>query len=199
MSKIIAFIGFFLSVTGFILDFSMPDWLHWVLVSVSVVALITSGIMEIITYINNKPFSFNREENIKYLEKMIKTEGKIIIFAGSLSWVDNDSIKKAMLDKKSELYLCANKDAPYLDEFRKAKVNVLTYGETDFSPNTHFTIIRLDAPNEKIAITSIEDGYKREKRLVYELHRNKDDFISNWILYAASDLFHLTQELNKGK
>ncbi len=197
MSKILGVIGFIISVIGFALDLSLPPWLHWALVIISVIAFGIAIIFEVQNYIKTKPHSFDRQKNIDYMEKMIKREGQIIVFAGRLSWVDNEQIKKAIIDKKDEIFLCVNDNAPHLDDFRKAGVNVLTYGDKNFSPCTHFTIIRKDTPNERIAITAIKDDYKKEKRLVYELQKNPDDFISNWIMYAANDLFNLTKIVNE--
>lgn len=197
MSKILGIIGFLISIIGFALDLDLPDWLHGIFVIFSFITFGIAVILESLKYFKTKPYTFNRLKNIEYMEKMIKSEGRVIIFAGKLSWVDNESIKNAILSKKGELYLCVNNKAPYIDEFKKAGVNVLTYGDDDFSPNTHFTIIRQKTPNEKIAITSIEDAYNKEKRLVYELQKNNDDFISNWIMYAATDLFELTKIVNK--
>lgn len=197
MSKIIGVIGFIISIIGFAFDLPLPTWLHWILVIISIIAFGIEIIFEIHQYIKSKPHSFDRQKNIEYMEKIIKREGQIIIFAGSLSWVDNDRIKRAIMNKKGDLFLCVNNTAPYLAEFKKAGVNVLTYGNENFSPCTHFTVIRKDSPNEMIAITSIKDNYKKEQRLVYELQKNPDDFISNWIMYAASDLFELTKIVNK--
>lgn len=197
MSKIIGFIGFFISLLGFTFDLPLPSWLHFTLVIISVISFVVAVIFETIKYFKSRPYSFNRQKNIDYMEKIIKCEGQIIIFAGRLSWVDNESIKKAIIDKKNDLYLCVNSAAPYIEEFRKAGVNVFTYGDESFLPNTHFTIIRKDKPSERIAIASIKDSHKKEKRLVYELHKNPDDFISNWIMYAANDLFRLVEIINK--
>ena len=133
------------------------------------------------------------------MQKNISIEGRVIIFAGSLSWVDNENIKKAIKDKGSELYLCVKHTAPYLDEFREAGVNVYTYGENDFSPKTRFTIIRPDSTNGKIAITAVLDDYRKEKRLVYEIKKDGKDFQNNWMVYAAEDMFNLVKILNGEK
>lgn len=196
MSKILGAIGFIISILGFALDLPLPEWLRWILVVVSVIAFGIAVVLEIQNYLKNKPHSFNRQQNIDYMENIIKREGKIIVFAGDLSWVDNNRIKKAIIDKKDDLFLCVNNSAQHIQEFQNAGVKVLTYGDKDFSPCTRFTVIRKDSPDERIAITSIKDDYKKEKRLVYELQKNPDDFISNWIIYAATDLFKLTKIIN---
>lgn len=196
MSKIAGVLGFIISILGFALDLSLPKWLHLTLVIISIIAFGIAFFLELQKYIKSRPYSFDRQKNIEYMEGIIKRDGKIIVFAGGLSWVDNEKIKKAIIDKKNDLFLCVNNSAPYLDEFRKAGVKVLTYGDKDFSPCTRFTIIRKGSPNERIAITSIKDNHKKEKRLVYELQKNSDDFISNWIMYAANDLFELTKIIN---
>lgn len=198
MSTIIIFVGYLISIIGFFISLSIPDWLRNSLIIVSCLAFFVSILLEVIAYFKNKPRSFNKKKNIEYMEKIIKSDGKIIVFAGKLSWVNSDKIKKAIMDKKGDLYLCVNKDAPFLEDFRKAGVNVLTYGNEDFSPHTHFTIIRPQTPTEKIAITSINDTYKKEKRFVHEFEKDKNNFINNWIICAAIDLFELTKLLNKG-
>lgn len=86
-----------------------------------------------------------------------------------------------------------------MDEFKKAGVHIFTYGENDFSPKTHFTVIRQGSMNEKIAITAILDTDNEDKRHIYEIAKDDKNFKDSWIVYAAEDLFNLTKILNGEK
>jgi len=200
VGKYIGFAGSLASIMGlFLLDSANhPNWRIAAFV-VGFVALLVAAALEIYTYVKNKPLKFNRQENIDYMQKNISIEGQVIIFAGNLSWVDNDKIKKAMIDKGAELSLCVKHTAPYLDEFRAAGVKVYTYGDSNFSPKTRFTIIRPDSTNGKIAITAVLDDHRKEKRLVYEIKKDGEDFQRNWMVYAAEDMFNLVKILNGEK
>lgn len=153
--------------------------------------LILAIIFEIIAYFKNKPLKFNRRENIDYMCKIIENEGKIIVFAGELSWIDSDKVKKTLKDKGKDLTLFAKDTAVDLEEYRAAGVNVCTYNDSETSPMARFTIIRPNQPTEKIAITSVLDDSRTEKRVVYEISNDDKDYKSKWIMCVAKDLINL--------
>lgn len=160
------------------------------------VAVAIAVVFELISYRKNKPLKFDRNGNIDYMEKIISTEGNVIVFASDLTWVDNDKIKNTLKNKGNSLSLCVRKTAPCLDEYKKAGINVYTYDQSGiFSPQTRFTIIRSGTTTESISITCILDDSNKQKRYVYEL-KNKQDFLSQWIMCAANDLFNLTKIIN---
>lgn len=197
MGKYIGFIGSLASILAFIFtDYKNDPILKWLIPVVAFASLVIVLFWEVRTYWKNQPKKYNRQENIEYMNRIISKEGRVVVFAGNLSWVDNETIKKTLLDKKGDLHLCVKHTAKYLDEFRDAGVNVYTYGNNDFSPTTHFTIIRQGITNEKLAITSILDTDDKEERHVYEISKDDKSFKDKWIVYAAEDMFELVKIIN---
>jgi len=197
------YIGFFGSLASIIallcFDSNSYPFLKWLLPAIAIISFVAAFILEIRAYFKGKPKKYDRKENIEYMNRIISKEGRVVVYAGNLSWVDNDKIKNTLLNKKGDLYLCVKHTAKYLDEFRNAGIHVFTYGENDFSPKTHFTIIRQGSMNEKLAITSILDTDDEDKRLVYEIAKDDKNFKDNWIVYAAEDIFSLVNILNGEK
>lgn len=191
MGKYIGLIGSIASVLGLYFG-SCSAKVRLVLFVLGVISITIACIFEIKDYLKNKPLKFNRDENISYMKKILSNEGKAIVFAGDLSWVD-DKLKDILKLKGNNLYLCAKDTAPYLDELSAAGVNVYKYDADAYIPNTHFTIVRPKSIDEKIAIASIHDNHKKEKRIVYEFKKYNSDFISNWIIQVANDLFQMTK------
>lgn len=193
MGKYIGLVGSFASICSL---FFVENIFHLVMCVISMIFLVIAIIFEIREYRKNRPRRFDRHENIMYMKSIIENEGEVIICAGNLSWVDNNDIKKAIIDKGAELTLCAKKTAPNLAEFKKAGVKVLTYGDGIFCPTTHFTIIHPQKPNEKIMFTSVSDDYDKEQRKVYEISKSDASFQNRWITYAAADIYGLVKLLN---
>jgi len=197
MGKYIGVLGSFASIiTLFYIDVEKHPYWRVGMFCFGIIALIVATVLEVVAYTKEKPRSFDRQGNINYMHRIISQEGRMVIFAGALSWVDNEKIKQALINKGGDLSLCVKKTAPFLDEFRKAGVRVYTYGDGEFSPKTHFTLVRHDSMNQRIAITSILDGYDKEKRLIYEISKDDKDFKNRWVVYAAEDLFNLTKIIN---
>lgn len=200
MGKYIGFVGSLASIIALLCsDSNRYPFLKWLLPAVAITSLLVALILEIWAYLKGKPKKYDRQENIEYMNRIIGKEGRVVVFAGNLSWVDNERTKNTLLNKKGDLYLCVKHTAKYLDEFKNAGVHVFTYGENDFSPKTHFTIIRQGSMNEKLAITSILDTDDEDKRLVYEIAKDDKNFKDNWIVYAAEDIFSLVKILNGEK
>ncbi len=196
MGKYIGMVSSLLSILVMIFtDISNLPTFKWVLTVVSIGGLVLALALEVHYYFKGKPKKYNKEENIEYMKRIISNGGKVVVFAGSLSWVNNDDIKQAMLNKKRKLHLCVEESAPHIDEFKAAGVNVYTYGSSGFSPKTRFTVMRKGTTNEKIAITSIEDTDKAAIRWIYEVSKDDKDFKNRWIGYAAEDLFNLAKLL----
>lgn len=197
MGTYIGFVGSLASILAYVFtDNKKYPFLDWLLPTVAIISLVVALSLELYTYLKNKPKKFDRQQNIDYMDRIISKGGRVVVFAGNLSWVDNDKIKKTILEKKGDLHLCVKHTAKCLDEFRNAGVHVYTYGDNDFSPTTHFTIIRQGSPNEKLAITSILDTDSKEKRYVYEISKDDKNFKDKWIVYAAEDMFELVKILN---
>ena len=165
---------------------------------IGIIFLILSIILELREYKKNKPLTFKRKENIEYLCNIIKNEGKIIVFAGELSWVDSDEVRKILKDKGKDLTLFVKDTAPELDEYKKAGVKIYTYKDSDISPKVRFTIIRPNQITEKIAITLLMDDSHTQKRVVYEISNNDTDYKSKWIMYMAKDLINLIKLSKEG-
>lgn len=200
MGKYIGMVSSLLSIIVMIFtDVSNNPVFKWILTVSSIGGLVLALFLEFYHYFKWKPKKYDRQKNIEYMKQIISNEGKVVVFAGSLSWVDNDEIKQVMLNKKGKLHLCVEETAPHIDEFKKAGVNVYTYGSSGFSPKTRFTVMRQGTTNEKIAITSIEDTAKTAVRWIYEISKDDKDFKNRWIGYAAEDLFNLTKLLDSGK
>ena len=166
---------------------------------IGAISVILSVCLEIKDYVENKPLKFDRQGNIDYMRQIISNEGKIIVFAGELSWVNNDEIRKALKEKGKDLTLCVKNTAPNLEDYKKAGVKVYTYNDGDFSPKARFTIIRPNDTNEKIAIASVLDNHKTEKRYVYEITRDNSDYKSEWIIGAANDIVNLIKTIESEK
>lgn len=197
MGKYIGIVGSLASILTFVfVDSNDHPVLKWLLPSIAIISLILAMILEVCAYFKEKPKKFDRYENIEYMNRIISREGRVVVFAGNLSWVDNDKIKNTLISKKGDLYLCVKHTAKCLDEFRSAGVNVYTYGENNFTPKTHFTIIRQGTISEKLAITAILDTDDKDKRFVYEISKDDKRFKNNWIVYAAEDMFELVKILN---
>lgn len=197
MGTYIGFVGSLASILAFVFtDNKKYPYLDWLLPTVAIISLVVALSLELYTYLKNMPKKYDRQKNIDYMDRIISKGGRVVVFAGNLSWVDNDKIKKTILEKKGDLHLCVKHTAKCLDEFRNAGVHVYTYGDNDFSPTTHFTIIRQGSPNEKLAITSILDTDSKEKRYVYEISKDDKNFKDKWIVYAAEDMFELVKILN---
>lgn len=197
MGKYIGIIGSGASILSlFFIQTEEKSIIRVALLLVGIFAVLLSAFLEIKLYFKTKPKKFNRKENIDYMNDILSLEGRAVVFAGDLSWIDNDTIKETIKRKKNDLYLCAKKGAKNLDEFKKAGVNIYVYDD-DFSPKTHFTILRKGNMNEKIAIASVMDEYQKEKRYVYEINSDDKEFYHRWILQAANDLFELTRVINK--
>ena len=177
-------------------DYENDPVLKWLIPAVAIASLVFALFWEVHTYWKQQPKKYNRQKNIEYMNRIISKEGRVVVFAGNLSWVDNETIKKTLLDKKGDLHLCVKHTAKYLDEFKNAGIHVYTYGDNDFSPTTHFTIIRQGTTNEKLAITSILDTDNKEKRHVYEISKDDKNFKDKWIVYAAEDMFELVKIIN---
>ena len=197
MGTYIGFVGSLASILAFIFtDSEKHPVLEWLLPTLAIISLVLALVLEICTYLKNKPKKYNRQQNIEYMNRIISKGGRVVVFAGNLSWVDNEKIKKTILEKKGDLHLCVKHTAKHLEEFRNAGVHVYTYGDNDFSPTTHFTIIRQGSTNEKLAITSILDTDNKEKRHVYEISKDDKNFKDKWIVYAAEDMFELVKIIN---
>ena len=197
MGTCIGFIGSLASILAFILtNYDNHPVFKWLIPVVAIASLVFALFWEIYAYLRQRPKKYNRQENIEYMNRIIAKEGRVVVFAGNLSWVDNETIKKTLLDKKDDLHLCVKHTAKYLDDFKNAGIHVYTYGDNDFSPTTHFTIIRQGTTSEKLAITSILDTDSKEKRHVYEISKDDKNFKDKWIVYAAEDMFELVKIIN---
>lgn len=197
MGKYIGIVGSLASILAFVFVGSNEHpVLKWLLPAIAIISLVLALVLEVLAYLKEKPKKFNRHENIEYMKRIISKEGRVVVFAGNLSWVDNDEIKNTLINKKGDLYLCVKHTAKDLEEFRKAGVKVYTYGDNEFTPKTHFTIIRQGTTSEKLAITAILDTDDKDKRLVYEISKDNKKFKDNWIVYAAEDMFELVKILN---
>ncbi len=195
MGKYIGIFGSFASIISLFFINAEFDYLNITIFVFGLLFLSCAVVFEIKEFRNSKPLKFDRKGNNDYMKKIISNSGKIIVFAGDLSWVDSDEIKQTLLRKGNDLSLCVKKTARYIDEFKAAGVNVYTYNDDAFSPKTRFTIIRPESPTETIAITAILDGHNKEKRYVYEITHDNKDYPSKWIMYAAKDLFNLVKLL----
>lgn len=191
MGKYIGIIGSIASVLGLYLGL-FSERARLIIFIFGVISIMISVAFEINNYLKNKPLKFNKEENINYMKCMLKTEDTAIVFAGDLSWVD-DELKNILKLKGKKLFLCAKDTAPYLDELSAAGINVYKYDANGQIPTTHFTILRPRSIDAKIAIASILDNHKKEKRIVYEFKKYNSDYISNWIIQVANDLFQMTK------
>ncbi len=197
MGKYIGIVGSLASILALVFsNGSEQPILKWLLPAVAIIGLIFVLFLEVFAYNKEKPKTFDRDQNIEYMNRIISKEGRVVVFAGNLSWVDNEKIKNTLIQKKGDLYLCVKHTAKHLEEFRKAGVNVYTYGENNFTPKTHFTIIRQGTTSEKLAITAILDTDDKDKRHVYEISKDNKKFKDNWIVYAAEDMFELVKILN---
>ena len=197
MGKYIGFFGSLASITALFFFGSESNSLIRSLAFIfGLIALIVSLFLEIKTYLRHKPLVFSREENNKYMKKIICNEGQVFVFAGDLSWVD-DKCKEVLKKKGKDLFLCArytSHTGKIIPDLKKAGVHIYTYKEEGYIPVTHFTIIRRGSPDEKIAIASIQDNHKREVRRVYEISKNDEDFSNRWITYVVNDIYHLVKQ-----
>lgn len=197
MGKYIGILGSFASIIAlFFFGSEQNSIIRTIAFIIGLIALIVSIVLEIKVYRSHRPLKFSKEENDRYMRKIISNEGQVFVFAGDLSWV-NEECKTAIEKKGKDVFLCARKTShtdEIIPDLKKAGVHIYTYKEEGYIPATHFTIIRCGSPDEKVAIASIRDNHIKEVRRVYEISKNDEDFCNRWITYVVNDIYHLVKQ-----
>lgn len=102
MGKSIGYVGSLASIIALI-SFDSGEQNLWkrVLTAIAIIALLVAVILDIRVWLKEKPKKYNRKENIEYMNRIIGKEGRVVVFAGDLRWVDNEEIKNTLLSKKA--------------------------------------------------------------------------------------------------
>lgn len=139
MGKYIGIVGSFASIIALFFISTDNGYIRMAVFVAGIIFSVIALGFEIKAFFKTRPLKFDKQGNTDYMNQILKKEGEYIVFAGELSWVNNDEILNTMKSKGEKLSLCANNTASHLEELKMAGVNV--YAFDDFSPRTHFTVI----------------------------------------------------------
>lgn len=184
-------IGTLLSLIGIIFAYSKDNklWMG-ILIAFALIAFIVTIVSEYRLH-KKAIHSFKNDQEInQYMIKIIKEEGRAIIFTNDMSWAENNQYVKKILEEKSkkkELNIILYDRSLMTDSLEKLGANIFTYGETGYIPTTRFTIVKAGRIDSKVAI-----GKKvRGKHLVEEFSAE-----DGYPLHIAKDMSNLIMKYN---
>lgn len=126
------------------------------------------------------------------MKDIIKSQGKIAIVSRDLTWV-NAGIIRELIKKKDSILIFAEAPNDKTAALKEKGIRVKFYGKYGFTPQTRFTVIRHNRPqNAQVAIANVEGSIRRTNRFKHTIYETLPNGSPQdaWINSLAVDMIH---------
>jgi len=178
----------------------IPSWGRGIITIFGILCLALLIYCEIKTDSINQIVCHSDVEIRNAMMKIVKSQGKVCIMSRDLSWV-NDEVTRCLLKKKDNLLIFAQKETDLTKTLSNSGIKIRYYGNTNFEPQTRFTIIGYNRNSPQVAIAKTQYNVRKNGKVNHKIYQTSSsgDERDMWINSLALDMIRLCSLVSKEK